>query len=657
MDDDDFTPRLGRIRARDSKRGRKYLHRVLAAAALAGGLGRRKRRSRFDGSRVGRGAAIARMLGTKDRFAGLRGRRAIVKTRLVRLGGKGQAAARAHLRYIQRDGVARDGAPGALYARDAELADGKDFLDRCEGDRHQFRFILSAEDGAEFQDLRPLTRRFMAQMEEDLGTRLEWVAADHLDTGRPHTHVMLRGRDEQGGNLVIARDYITRGMRERLAELVTLDLGPRTDREIRRDLMRDVQAERLTRIDRQLLGEAGRGRDVAAAHRDPFRHALRAGRLRKLRQLGLAEELEGGRWRLADDLETKLRRIGERGDIVRTLQRALRAAGLVRIPADTIVHEPEALRTPLVGRVVARGLSDELNDRHYLVIDAVDGRVHHVEIGEGGAVEPLSEGSIVKIVTVAREARPSDRMVAAVAAANQGRYSIEAHHRHDPSAGRDFVQAHVRRLEALRRSGSGVERLPDGSWVIPADHVERAARIEQQLSVRRPVEVEPLSASPLSRLEAADAATWLDRELTSGDPTPLRDAGFGREVRTSLAVRRQWLLAQRLAQEGEQGVVLAPDLIETLRRRELLRTAAQLERTLGLSYVDAGPGLRFNGRLDRRLDLASGRFALIANEREFSLVPWRPSLERQLGRDLEVSLRGSGLSWTMGRGRGGPEIS
>lgn len=193
----------------------------------------------------------------------------------MRLGGRALAAARAHLRYIQRDGVTREGEPGRLYSASEDEADGKAFLERCEEDRHQFRFIVSAEDGAEYEDLKPLVRRFMARMEEDLGTRLNWVAADHVDTLHPHTHIMLRGTDERGENLVIAPDYIKRGMRERLTELVTLDLGPRTDLEIQRRLRLDVHAERLTAIDRRLLRDMDSDRTVAASGRSMVDHAIR----------------------------------------------------------------------------------------------------------------------------------------------------------------------------------------------------------------------------------------------------------------------------------------------------------------------------------------------------------------------------------------------
>lgn len=521
----------------------------------------------------------------------------------------------------------------------------------------QFRIIVSAEDGAEYDDLKPLTRRFMAQMEADLGTRLDWVAVDHLDTGYPHTHIMLRGKDDKGENLVIAPDYIARGMRERVAELVTLDLGPRTDVEIERKLKLDVHAERVTALDRRLMREAGSDHVVAAGHRDAFQHALRAGRLKKLQAMGLAEDLGSGRWKLAEQLEDRLRAMGERGDIIRTMQRALGKRGLERPPSDRIVHGRGMPDLPVVGEVVARGLSDELADRHYLIVDALDGRVHHIDIGMGDAVEAFAQGSIIRVSPAPREARQVDRTVAEIAAASGGRYSMDIHLRHDPSAGEEFAQAHVRRLEAMRRGGGAVERLPDGSWSIAPDHVERAAAFEERTSRRRPVRVELLSPVPLEQLLAAEGATWLDRELGSAEPESVRDAGFGREVRAALAVRRQWLIDEQLAHEGPDGPVYAKDMLATLRRRELLRVAARMADELGLPYLEAEQGVRITGRLERRVDLSSGRFAVIANSREFTMVPWRQSLEPQIGRELDVRVGSAGVSWTIGRGRSGPEIA
>lgn len=627
---------------------------MLGAVALAGGL-RLAGRSRFSGARTGRGAAIGRLLGAGDRFSGLRARRAVVKTRLVRLGRKGFAGAGAHLRYIQRDGVTREGRPGELYGRDGDRLHGKEFLARSEGDRHQFRFIVSAEDGAEYSDLKPLVRRWMAQMEADIGTRLDWVAVDHLDTGHPHTHIMLRGKDDRGENLVIAPEYIARGMRERLAELVTLDLGPRTDFEIESRQRLEVAVERLTTLDRRLLREREGEGIVVAGHRDPVQHALRAGRLRKLEALGLAEKLGGARWRLAPDMEERLRRLGERGDIIRTMQRALGGHDRSRGAAELVVHDLRPLSEPVVGRVVGRGLADELRDRHYLIVDGVDGRAHYVDVGPGQALEPLAAGAIVRLSPATAGVRAADRTIAEIAAANGGIYSVALHRTHDPSASAAFAEAHVRRLEAIRRASGEVERLGDGRWRIGADHLETVAAYETQRVSAAPVKLDLLSPVPIERLAVAEGATWLDRELVAETPAPLRDAGFGREARAALAARRQWLLAQGLAWEADGATVYAGDLVERLRRQDILRAAQGLSGELGLEFNEAEAG-QVEGRLLRRVDLASGRFALLARSRDFSLVPWRDGMEQRLGRQLGVELRAGRVSWSLARDRSGPEI-
>jgi type IV secretory pathway VirD2 relaxase len=652
--DDDFEPRLGRIRSANSRRARKYLHRVIGAVARAGGIPASGPR-RFDGSRIGCGGAVAALLTSRGRALGARGRRAVVKARLVRLGGKGLAAARAHLRYVQRDGVSREGERGPLYSAALDAADGKEFLERGAGDRHQFRFIVSAEDGAEYDDLRPLVRRFMARMEEDLGTKLDWVAADHRDTAHPHTHIILRGKDDRGENLVIAPSYIQHGMRERLAELVTLDLGPRTELDVQRALRRDVSAERFTGLDHGLLRDADEERIVSASRRDPLQQALRAGRLKKLEALGLAEPLVAGRWRLAEGLEDRLRRLGERGDIVRTMQRELSARAIERAVAE-LVPDPAALTGPLVGRVAGRGLSDEVRDRHYLLVDGLDGRVHYVDLGRGDAVEPLPDGAVVRVVPVVSEARAADRVVAQVAAANGGLYSVERHLLHDESASIAFAEAHVRRLEAIRRGTGGVERRDDGTWIIAEDHLARAESYEARVTRDRPVRVELLSPLPVERLLEAGGATWLDRQLLSGAPEPVRDAGFGREVKSALATRRQWLIEQKLAREEQGALLTNRRLLDTLRRRDLAGAAAQLQSELGLGWKEVGEEGSAQGKLVKRLDLASGRFALLSDSLEFSLVPWRPEMEQRIGRELSVRVRGGGISWTIGRKRSGPQI-
>src|SRR3982074_2705089 len=129
------------------------------------------------------------------------------------------------------------------------MEDGRAFLDRGRQDRHQFRFIVSSEDGVELSDLRTTTRNLMKQMEVDLGTKLDWIAVDHHTTAHPHTHILVRGVTEDGKTLNIAGDYIAYGIRERASEIVTLELGRQTELEVTKQLEREVDADRFTRLD------------------------------------------------------------------------------------------------------------------------------------------------------------------------------------------------------------------------------------------------------------------------------------------------------------------------------------------------------------------------------------------------------------------------
>ncbi|MDX8456775.1 relaxase/mobilization nuclease RlxS [Mesorhizobium sp. VK9D] len=655
MSDDEFRPKLGKIGSRGSKAGKRYAGQVRAAINRAGG--KPSRGGRFTGSRTGRGGAAAALLKSRDRYAAFRQRRVVVKARVVRLAGKGVDGARVHLRYLQRGGVTRENEAGELYGADSDQVDGKAFIDRANGDRHQFRFIVAAEDGIEYEDLKPLTRRLMAQMEEDLGTKLDWIAVDHFNTGHPHTHIILRGKDDRGENLVIAREYISSGLRERAAELVSLDLAPHTDREIEQRLRQEMEQERFTSIDRQLLRMRDEYGIVSPVGRDAFRQTLHQGRLRKLERMDLAAEAGTARWRLDDGLEATLRRLGERGDIIKTMHRELTSKGIARSAADYVVYDAGQNAEPIVGRVVARGLADEINDRHYLIVDGLDGKSHYIDIGKGEATEPTSEGCIVRVTPRSTEPRQVDRTIAGIAAANGGRYNVDIHLRQDPSATERFAETHVRRLEAIRRAAGGLERQPDGTWIIAPDHLDRVAEYERDRAKAEPVLVDKLSSLPLEKQVSFDGATWIDQELVSDAPETLRKSGFGRDVHEAQARRRQWLIAQGLAREEQDRIVYRANMISILRQRELNRVAGQLSSELGLSYFEAKLGDRLEGKVVRSVELASGKYAVIEKSREFTLVPWRPVLDRHVGKQVSGIMSGEGISWTIGRQRSGPTVS
>ncbi len=566
-EDRDFFLRLGRIGDRGagaSARARGFVQEVVGAARRNGqGALDIKGRGRIRRSWRGRDAAA------RGRLAN---RRVIVKARIVRHQGSRYRAAplAMHLRYLRREGVTRDGAPAQMFDREGE-ADHAAFAERCEDDRHHFRFIVSPEDAGALSDLRATTRDLMAQAEKDLGTRLDWVAVDHWNTDDPHVHVLIRGVGDDGRDLVIDPDYMTKGLRQRAEALVSLELGPRTRAEIEASLDREVVADRWTSLDRALRERAGADGLVDLrpdAGNDERIPARLLGRAQYLQRLDLAEE-DNGRWRLADDLQPRLKALGERGDIIKTLHKAMRDAD--RDLADLQIRG-EALDAPVLGRLVDRGLHDEYSGQAYVVVDGVDGRLHHFRVRDLSATGDTPIDGLIEV---------RSRQV------EGGQSTLDLVHRSDLS-------------------------------------------IERQIN--------------------ASGATWLDRQLVVRDPAGLADSGFGQAVREALAGRRAHLQAQGLADRLGRP---KGGLIAGLRSRELARIAANIAQEAGAAWNELKPGDAVSGVYQRRVDLVSGRFAVIDDGLGFQLVPWSRGLDEHLGKEVRGSMSpGGGIDWALGRRRG-----
>ncbi|WP_183754282.1 relaxase/mobilization nuclease domain-containing protein, partial [Pseudochelatococcus contaminans] len=260
---------------------------------------------------------------------------------------------------------------------------------------------FSVEKPAQFRvETNTFTRDLVRQMEHDLGTRLDWVAVDHWNTAHPHVHLIVRGVHDDGQDLVISRDYVKEGMRDRARDLITQELGPRTDLDIRRTIERQVEAERWTQLDRQLVRDAGKVGiiDLAPhADRQPDEfHALKVGRLRTLEILGLAGQVGHSQWFIKPEAETVLRELGERGDIIKRMHHALTERGIERGSAQFVLAA-ESLDAPVIGRLVERGLDDELKGTAYAVVDGVDGRSHHIKLPHLDAAGDSPPGSIVEL--------------------------------------------------------------------------------------------------------------------------------------------------------------------------------------------------------------------------------------------------------------------
>ncbi|MDX1368122.1 relaxase/mobilization nuclease and DUF3363 domain-containing protein [Pseudomonas sp.] len=633
-----FRPRPGAPK----QRGQTFINQVLRQANKAG-TGKTRKAGHQPGARLGRGHVAARFSAQQ---LSPNSRRVTIKTRLVNLRQAGKRSTLSHLRYIERDGVSREGEPGKAYSPQTDQADVEAFEERGREDRHQFRFIVSPEDAEQLDNLRTYTRHLMSRMEADLGTRLDWVAVDHWNTDNPHTHIVLRGKDETGKDLVIARDYIAEGMRNRAAELATEWLGPRTELEIQRSLQHEVQQERWTSLDRALLRERQAnlvGLDSLAGH--PRRQLL-IGRLQYLQKMGLAVEDRPGQWTIGRDIEATLRAMGERGDIVRTMQRAMGG-----VPRDIAIFEPSTGSDVVVGQVVAKGLADELHDKGYLVVDGIDGKAHYLALPARMELATFPLGAVVA-ARGSFEPRAIDRSIAAQAVG--GLYRSDHHLATDKaraSPGRDpqaLVEAHVRRLEALRRAGI-VERVAEGVWRVPAELPE----LGRQYDARRLGDLSVNLRTPLSieRQIRVMGATWLDQQLIDGGKD-LAGKGFGAQVRGALRQRADYLVDQGLAERQGQRVVLARNLLATLRGRELSATAQDIAENTGMQYRPALDGERVSGIYRRSVQLASGRFALLDDGLGFSLVPWKPVIEPKLGQSISAVVQGNSVSWQLGRQRG-----
>jgi hypothetical protein len=232
---------------------------------------------------------------------------------------------------------------------------------------------------------------------------------DHFNTGHAHTHIVIRGRDMNGEDLVMARDYISHGVRARAQALITLELGPETEVERVQKLFNEVGQERLTRLDRSLIARAKAGILVisAAEEADPVQQTLRVGRLKTLERLGLARERQQGVWALDAAAERKLRQLGERADKFKMMQRALKEAGIERAAASMALFERGPRKAPLIGKVVGVGLVDEITDRTWVVVDAIDGRVHYAELGRLQPGEVPARGMLVALGGDSLQVKPS----------------------------------------------------------------------------------------------------------------------------------------------------------------------------------------------------------------------------------------------------------
>lgn len=288
----------------------------------------------------------------------------------------------AHGRYLAREGAQREDAKGLGFDSTRDDINLSQLLAGWQkaGDPRLFRIIVSPENGA-VMDLKEHARELVAQMERDLGTRLEWAAIDHHDTDNPHVHILIRGITEAGNALSIDRNYIKSGIRDRSQEIASRKLGLRVERDILESRAQAITRDQFTEIDRALLGRAdarnivtfndGRQRNDAARERQ----AQNVARLGFLESMGLARRLDKLSWQISPDLEQVLRQHQLSIDIIKTRARHLDQINDRQAPVHVTELKPDE---QVRGRVIGTGLENETTDQRYLMIEGNDGKLHYI---------------------------------------------------------------------------------------------------------------------------------------------------------------------------------------------------------------------------------------------------------------------------------------
>jgi type IV secretory pathway VirD2 relaxase len=572
-------------------------------------------------------------------------------------GGGGAGGLMRHALYVERDGAGREGQEVRVFDRELDEADGRGFVDRCEDDRHHFRVILSPEYGAELE-LRSYTRELMRQVETDLRTRLDWIAAEHHDTGRPHVHLLIRGRRECGRDLVIPRAYVSHGFRQRAEAIATRELGPRLDQslgqELERRSERAAKLERLTHLDRELRAHArdGEVRLNELKDKEARERAALMQRLNRLEDWGLARREAPDLWRLDPDLEGKLARLGDARARERAQARLLAREDLG--PTCERLRELEQaqqLHQRVTGRLVGwEELSSDSRGPFLIAVEGVDGGFWTVRVAREKDLRALAgveRGAIVALERSAPGLRPADRTIMEIAG-DEGFYSPERHRELRPADRAEYIQMHVRRLEALRREGV-VERLTDGRFLVPPDYKARVLAREAR-GGRESARIELLDPHALKTQARYPGPTWLDRAAAGlEDLNGLERTGFGKEAIEHWAKREAFLKELGLGRDGAEGLVPDGDWLERLREMEKEALLKRIERDLGRIAHIAREGERVQGVFTSRIHAAERSYALIVQDRFATLAPWRPEMDRALNQFVSGRVNGRDFDFKFGR--------
>jgi type IV secretory pathway VirD2 relaxase len=610
-------------------------------------------------------------VGSRRSDSGSRQQRVIVKTLLARhKAGKARGSLTRHASYLGRDSASADGKPGVFYDASRTDVSAKQEVPAWAEDRHHFRIIISPERGGDIPDMTAYVREVMQRVQKDLasegsidaGSKLQWFAINHHNTDNPHAHVMLRGKQANGQDLVIPRAYLAHGMRGRACEVATELLGERSVEQAREARQKEVEAERFTSLDRMIERHMDKGRvDLSPAKPIGFGaddRQLALARLQVLEGMGLAQKDNGTWWSLDEQFGKSLRELGSRSDIIKQLY------GTLGNEAGRLERVTGGVDKPVTGIVIAKDQADELGDDRFIVVRDSAGKAHYGRVNDTPGYRDLRVGSMAELGAGAHRKQQVAEQIVAVADAN-GLYSMPSHlaylNQSQPDLSERALARTVRAADSTLRfvagfEASGVRALESGEYVIDAD---RFTRFSQRGSARTDVRV--IAEHPLERQIEAHAVTWLDRQAFGNRP----DARTVEHpaVQDAIEQRADWLMHRGYAQRaGDTGVVqLNEGAWNQLAAEERAEVAGRLNRKFGLPVAELPQGGTVSGEYAGAELLYSGKLAVVVTEETVFVSPVASTPEVDTGRVVElhrtaqgntkIELGGSQLSARLGSNR------
>ncbi len=520
------------------------------------------------------------------------------KTKGVGVGaGSGGKNLYHHIHYVSRSKAGKDGDRAVLFDKENEGLGRKDFFECCKDDRHHFRMIISPEKGRGIEDFQGYVRGVMTRVEKDLGTQLDWVSAVHYDTDDIHAHVIVRGKNDKGEDLVIGRDYISYGIRSRAQELATELLGERSLEDIQKSLEAEIDAMRVTSLDRFIERHVDQERQLDVRKENNFGKSSSyevavKGRLRFLQSTGLASEYPPGVFTLKEKYTDTLYEAGRANDIIKQLHRG----GLEDLSDLSIYSLKNAEGKSLEGRLVSKGYADELNDRKYIVLDEIGGGKHYVPLGEYARYDELKKGTLLRVRSGHGSTGKADHNIQMIAGQNKGIYDealhmrhIEAKQKYIPEEKREaYIDSHRKRLETLEKNGV-INALDDGCYQIPEDVIEHGKEITKKINERENKRFYPrldvLSKEAPEKQAQEAKVTWLDKELFKRSKGKSGLENMDVALNEALEVRKDWLIQKELGLVQANGAfVFKGGAFKSLRRMEVVAKGEELAAKVGLEF-------------------------------------------------------------------------